>query len=138
MFFSDFLDFAVGSALAEQVDCDDPASFFANPRFDAFGADLERFGVDVGKYWNATHSHDAFGWCDEREIWYDDFVARFESEGHESDGECVRSAGACDGPGFGFRAVFPRIAKIGQFSFQRLDHRSTDKTPTVKDLLFGL
>ena len=74
MQFCDILDFAVGGALAEQVDRDDSFCIRSDALLDTFDADLERFRIDVREYWNAAHSHDAFGWGDEREVGDNDFI----------------------------------------------------------------
>ena len=130
VFFCDFLDFLVIRALAEQVDGDDSARLFANQFFDAFGADLERFGIDVREFRDAAEPHDAFGGGDKRKVGDDDFVARFKPEGEERnrDGVCAASAGD--------RVLCAGV--LTEFRFESLDDWPADVATAVQDVLFCL
>ena len=116
--------------MAEQVDRDDSLCFCSDALLYTFDADLECFCVDISEYWNAAHSHDAFGWGDERKIGNDDFVVWLKPKGGKGYRDGVCSAAAGDG------VICARV--FCKFSFQCFDYRPSDVTTAVEDFLFCL
>ena len=129
MVVGDFPQGLVGGALPEQVHCDNALGLGAHEILDAFGVDLERFRVDVGKNGDAPQFCHAFRRSDKGKVRNDDLVPRFKAQDHEGNLDGLGAAPAGD--------RLDPSAVGGQLPLQGLDLRSADVATAVKYCFFG-